>query len=257
MHSASTRFDIRMSAQAASTALPQYRLNSELNRQCLPSAERDPNRKVAWMNAICLAVLGVGVFMTKEPAKMVFIPEVYETPQEIVLPAVTEPETPEETEILRPEDIPDMQDTAPQPSAVVVVAADASKVPFAVPVVGATLVSSDLRQVSAPPKLAVVPKPPQLNILRYSERGNYGDLPWPSARDYPQEAQARRETGDVIMVIEVGREGGAPREVIVEKGSGSEYLDAHARDWVRTRWKFNPSDAPKRFKFMFTYQLGI
>ena len=233
-----------MSAHAASTALPQYRVNSELNRQCLPSAERDPNRKVAWMNAICLAVLGVGVLMTKEPAQLAFIPEIYETPQEIILPAVTEPETPPETEILRP-------------SAVVVVAADASKVPFAVPVVGATMVSSDLRQVSAPPKLLVVPKPPQLMVLKYSERGSYGDLPWPTAGDYPQEARTRRETGDVIMVIEVGREGGSPREVIVEKGSGSEYLDAHARDWVRTRWKFNPTEAPKRFKFMFSYQLGV
>jgi len=245
-----------MSAHAATNPLPQYRITSELNRQCLPSSERDPNRKVAWMNAICLAVLGVGVLMTKEPAELAFKPELYEPPQTIVLAPPVEPETLPEIEELRPEDLPDLQEVSQQPS-VVVVAADATQVPFAIPVVGATLVSSDLRQVSAPPKLLVVPKAPQLMVLKYSERGNYGNLPWPTDRDYPPEAKTRRQTGDVIMIIEVGADGGPPRDVVVEKGSGSEYLDLHARDWVRTRWKFNPAGAAKRYKFMFSYQLGI
>lgn len=208
------------------------------------------------MNAICLTVLAVGVLMTKEPAELVFKPEPYDPPQAVLIPTLSEPEVQTEIQELRPEDIPDLAESAPQPS-VVVVAADPTKVPFAVPVVGATLASSDLRQVSAPPKLLVVPKPPQLTVLKYSERGNYGDLPWPTDRDYPAEAKARRETGDVIMVVEVSPDGGAPKEVTVEKGSGSEYLDAHARNWVRTRWRFTASGTAKRFRFMFSYQLAL
>jgi len=239
--------------------MPAYRLTSELNRECLPSSERDPNRKVAWMNAVCVFVLAIGVIMTKEPAQLAFTPEVYQPPQPIELVKAAEPETLPEIEDLKPEDIPDFQESQ-QVQAVVVVAPDASAVPFAVPVVGATLVSTDLRQVSPPPKLQFVtkaPPAPAVFNLRPSERANYGDLPWPTDRDYPPEAKTRRETGDVIMVIDVDAAGGAPREVTIERSSGSSYLDNHAREWVRTRWKFNPLGERKRLRSMFSYSLGL
>ncbi len=246
-----------MNATVAAPHMPPYRLTSDLNRECLPSSEKDPNRKVAWMNAICLSVLLVGVAMTKQPAQLAFVPELYQTPQPIDIIKPQEPQTPPQVEELKPEDIQDSEET-PRFQPVVVVAADPSKVPVAIPVVGATAVSSDIRQVSAPPKLLIVPKPaPAPLILKYAERGSYGDLPWPTDRDYPTEAKSRKESGDVIMVIDVGPDGGAPTDVTIEKSSNSSYLDAHARDWVRTRWKFKPIGERKRFKFMFSYQLAF
>ncbi|HAB19906.1 MAG TPA: TonB family protein [Verrucomicrobiota bacterium] len=242
-----------MSAHAATSSLPEYRITSELNRQSLPGAERDPDRKVAWMNAICVLVLAVGLLMTDKPAELAFTPEIYEPPQTIELPRVL-PETKPEIQDLKVEEVTDFEPVA-QPT-VVVVAADASKVPFAVPVVGATLVSSDLRQVSAPPKLLVIPKPPPLMVLKFTERANHGDLPWPTDKDYPPEARARKEQGDVVMVVDVSADGGAPTEVTIERPAESDYLNRAARDWVRTKWKFFPGQA-KRLRFMFSYTLGL
>jgi TonB family protein len=225
-------------SSAATTGFPEYRVISDLNRECLPSSERDPDRKIAWMNAICLSILGIGILMTKEPAQMAFVPEVYDPPQEI---QILEPQTlpPEEIRELKPEEMTDLPEVAP--AEVVVVALDPSKVLFAVPVINATVASADLRQVSAPARLVVPPKAPSGPVLLRFGKNEYGDFPPPQT--YPPEALARREVGSVILILKAGPDGGPPEEVTIEKSSGSSYLDIAARDWVRSKWRFFPGKA--------------
>ncbi|MFO1459868.1 MAG: TonB family protein [Verrucomicrobiota bacterium] len=238
---------------------PEYHLTSDLNRECLPGSQYDPDRWVSWANALCLGVLTVGVLMTKQPAALVFNRQAYEPPAVLPVEDVP-PEVPDQVRDLVMDEVTDTPESAPA-APVVVVAAEPAAVPFAVPVVGATVASFDLRTVSAPPVLPIsgtstspgpVVAPP--STLRYGERGARGDLPWPTMADYPQEARDHKEVGDVILIAVVTAEGGLPSEVIVEKGSGSFRLDAHARDWVKNRWKFFPGN-PQRWRFMFSYEL--
>jgi hypothetical protein len=45
----------------ANRTSPGYELTDELARYCLPPANRDPNRKLAWVNSICILFLIIGV----------------------------------------------------------------------------------------------------------------------------------------------------------------------------------------------------
>jgi periplasmic protein TonB len=248
-----------MSGKTATLDSSGYQLTSDLNRECLPHADREPDRQVAWANALCLGVLTIGLLMTKQPAALVFHREAYDPPQVLSLEQPAELPPPEMTRDL----VVDAPTDAPSaPSApLVVVAAEPAAVPFAVPVVGATVASFDLKAVSAPPILSApgtsasaLPVIAAPSVLRYGERGARGDLPWPGVADYPPEARDRKEVGDVVLVAVVTAQGGLPAEVIVEKSSGSTFLDNHAREWVRKRWKFFPGN-PQRWRFMFSYEL--
>src|SRR5215469_700074 len=42
--------------------MPARELKDELARLCLPAANRDPNRKLAWMNSVCILFLLIGIF---------------------------------------------------------------------------------------------------------------------------------------------------------------------------------------------------
>src|ERR1700723_3630558 len=54
----------------ANQTSPTYVLKDELARLCLPAANRDPNRRLAWVNSICILFLLIGVF----GAQSIFIP---------------------------------------------------------------------------------------------------------------------------------------------------------------------------------------
>src|SRR5271169_6750246 len=74
---------------------PGYELKDELARLCLPSANRDANLKLAWVNSVCILFLVIGIFgarrglITIKPAP----------PLQEIVPVVVEPTTlpPEET----------------------------------------------------------------------------------------------------------------------------------------------------------------
>ncbi len=40
---------------------PAYVLRDDLARLCLPAAQRDPDRQLAWVNSICLLFLLIGI----------------------------------------------------------------------------------------------------------------------------------------------------------------------------------------------------
>ena len=67
-----------------------YSLNSELARLCLPLAFEDPNRRLAWVNSICLLFLAVALVGWRAP-DVLFQP--FENPQEFI-PIVDQPPPP-------------------------------------------------------------------------------------------------------------------------------------------------------------------
>ena len=243
----------------ASLGSPEYHLTSDLNRECLPGANRDPDRIVSWANALCIGVLTVGVLMTKQPAALVFNRQAYDPPPVLPVEETTPPVSEQVTDLKIDNDPQTEEPAASAP--LVVVAAEPASVPFAVPVVGATVASFDLRTVSAPPILPVsgssvtpAPTAAPTSVLRNGERASRGDLPLPSDADYPADAKDHKEVGEVIIVAVVAAEGGFPTEVLIEKSSGSFRLDAHARDWAKTHWKFFPGN-PHRWRWVFVYNL--
>src|SRR5260221_14746482 len=71
----------------ANRATPGYELESELSRVSLHATDRDPNRKLAWVNSICILFFLIGVFGSK-PASIRIKPL---PPVEEVIAAIVEP----------------------------------------------------------------------------------------------------------------------------------------------------------------------
>src|SRR4030095_16776949 len=130
---------------AATTTTPHasatYVLRDELAQLCLPTSSRDPNRRVAWVNAVCVFFLAVGLMGVEKPMELVLKFQQEEPlimPIEDVKAPTPPPETPqlevltEETEVQAIE--------APPPSPVMAVA-DPGKVAFPVIVENATLMT--------------------------------------------------------------------------------------------------------------------
>lgn len=237
----------RMSATLAAPAV-QYRVQSDLNKESLPQSNRDPQRKVWWMNAICASVLVIGFFLTKEPAEFAFQPVVIEVPMQVEVFTPEPPpqqQPPEET----PEEVvEEVEVSVIQPT---VVAADPSKVAFAVEVRGPTVTSSDLRKVAPPPAFQQKPKaaPPSGPVLfRGDSQGFY-----PPMSSYPAEAQKRRESGEVMLLVVVGDDG-SPLEISTHSSSGSVNLDRAARDHVRRFWRWPPGSR-REYHVPFLFKL--
>lgn len=70
---------------------------------------------------------------------------------------------------------------------------------------------------------------------------------------YPSEARRRGLEGNVVLLVEVSKEGqaGVPR---IESSSGHASLDRAAVDWIRRRWRWEPGP-PRHFRIPIRYQL--
>ena len=65
-------------------------LRDELARLCLPAATRDPNRKLAWANSICILFLIIGIVGARPTRISLQSPP----PLEEVVPTIIEPMPP-------------------------------------------------------------------------------------------------------------------------------------------------------------------
>lgn len=238
-----------MSASIASST-GQHRLHSDLNRESLPQSNRDPNRKVWWMNSLCASVLGIGVFLTKEPAEFAFRPVAPETPMQI---EVVQPQV----EILQQVDrqeVPDepMEEVEVAVIQPIVVAADSSKVAFAVEVKGPTVTSADMRKVAPPPAIVQRPKAPDAAtgpiVLKFGQQG----IP---KMEYPPEAVRANIQGRFKLKFAVGLDGTLGELEVVES-SGASLLEREARKHVKRFANFGPSDRPREFLMEFEFKLN-
>ncbi|HMC27515.1 MAG TPA: energy transducer TonB, partial [Verrucomicrobiae bacterium] len=208
-----------------------YTLSSELARACLPQANRDEERKFAWTAAVCLLFLAVGIHgLFTRPVFTVPTP----VPAEETIPVLFEPPpppqpvdnapTPESKEPYLDESV------APPPPPLVVAVANPAEAAFSVPVEGPVIIAP-ARLASAPPidLQAASTSAPPITLFTGDTRGRY---PPPT---YPLEARERHLQGKLLLLVSVGADGLVSRAEIKET-SGSELLDQHAAEWVKSRW---------------------
>lgn len=213
-------------------AHPDYKLKSDIAQFCLPAANKDENRKLAYVNSLCIFYILVGLLGLRNPLLITSEP----VREPVLLPVVfTPPESPPPPEP-KPEE-PQPQDETPTDTPVVatVVAADPSQVSFAVPVEG-PVVFAPARFAQAPPPSA--PKAPSqpTRFVRNGTDGGYYPQP-----DYPLAARRQGQVmqGVGMLYIKVD-ESGTVSSVEVKKSSGYSILDRAAERVVREGWRFPP-----------------
>jgi hypothetical protein len=228
----------------SSIASSHYTLTSDIAQFCLPQAGRDASRKFAYVSSICFAFLMIGMTGVKTPEFVQKpLPEIVEyMPVEIENPPVeqAQPETTEETE---------MTDTPPDtptdaPVVATVVASNPSAVAFAVPVEG-PVIFRPAKYAGPPP--AVLPRPrsapvsapkPQVVVFSRGKGGTKGYHP------LPQYISGTLPSGTSVVAEFLVKTdtNGVPIEVEVQKSSGSLELDRRSAQFIKTRWKLDPSE---------------
>ena len=244
-----------MSHLAPPTALPQYELRSDLAQYCLPSANRDETRKLAWTNSVCLMFLAVAAITLRQPVFIIREAEPLPEPMPVViLPPQADQDKPkdEPKEEEEPqEDLPDILTQVPVITPVAV--ARPEDVAFAVTVQGFTAVSSDVANIPPPP--AVIPKAPPPDVppppiwknIRMGGREFRRQPPPP----YDEFARARI-SGTIEALITVGTNG-IPSKVEVGKSSGSPALDRHVTEFIRREWRAEAGQDVARYRIAITF----
>src|SRR6266511_1543388 len=224
-----------------------YALHSDLAQFCLPAANRDANRILAYMNSICALFLAIGLAGINPPVLEQKVPE----PVQQFMPVeIVQPPEPPKTEPQPQEQDPEPQPDTPvvKPQVATVVAADPTQVKFAVPVEG-PVVFAPAKFAQAPPPAPPTPSTRTVVKMTGAEGGTH---PEPS---YPRAALEQREQGTVTVVMTVAVDGSV-ESVEVKKSSGYVTIDRHVTKWVKTRFKFLPSDSGEKryFEKDFVFQ---
>jgi periplasmic protein TonB len=220
----------------ANRTLPVYELKDELARHCLPPANRDPNRKLAWVNSICILFLIIGVAGAKRgsitlkpppplPAEMV--PIFVETP-----PPPASDETPKE----------EPKEAKPEAPNMVVAVPDSPAVLFSVPTIANVLVPDGVP--TTPPENPM--RPVEALRSRPATLISSGGFERP-APDYPAYFLDLGEHGSVTFLITVNQSG-LVTDVKVAHSSGFPDLDEYALKHVKKRWIIPPKDGNQIFQ---------
>jgi len=225
-----------------------YALHSDLAQFCLPAANRDANRKIAYVNSICSLFLAIGLAGINPPVQEQRVPEPV---QSFVPVEIVQPPEPPKTEPQQQEQEPEPQPNTPvlMPQVATVVAADPSKVSFAVPVEG-PVVFAPAKFAQAPPPAP--PKPAGRTVVKMTGAEG-GTFPAPA---YPRAALEQRLEGTVTLLIGVNPDGSV-ESVEVKTSSGRVTLDRAAVLHVKAKYKFLPisSDELRYFEKDIQYQL--
>jgi TonB family protein len=217
---------------------PTYELKDELARQCLPSASRDADLKLAWTNSVCLLFLLIGI----AGARRGIIATKPAPPLEETVPVVVEPVTLPPLPAVQKAEPADSDDNHPAP--VVVVIPQAPNISFSVPTIGSLVAPANL--AAAPP---LEPLRPKARIDALSSTGGGGDRPEPP---YPKLAQQAGEQGSVILLL-AGDEAGNIVSADLKASSGFPLLDRATVDFVKKHWRL-PSGGGL-FQTSITYKL--
>jgi len=228
----------------ANRTIPSYKLTDELGRLCLP-AGRDPNRRLAWVNSICILFLAVGILGAQ--STVFRLKPVPGLPEESV-PVVVEPLTPPPTQT--PEQLQPTDEPRPESPQVVVVTPDAPSINFAVPTIGNLVTPTAL--ASAPP-LAPLRPPAQLKTqpVTLQNTGAAGERPQPP---YPRIALEQGQQGTVTLWLHTD-EAGIVISAEVKQSSGSPILDRSTLDYVKRHWTVPPGNAARLYEATITYKL--
>jgi len=208
----------------------EYRLKSDIAQFCLPAANRDENRKLAYVDSLCIFYIVVGLLglrnpflITREPVRDPEIVPVIFTPTESPPPQEPQPEEPQ----------PQVETPVDTPVIATVVAADPSQVSFAVPVEGPVIFAPAKFAQAPPPSTPKAPTQPTRFVRNNTDGGYY---PPPT---YSALAQRQRMEGTVVLWIGVDTAG----KVIsteIKQSSGYGILDRATEDVVKEKWRFPP-----------------
>jgi protein TonB len=227
-----------MNDMDANRTMP-YELKDELARFCLPMANRDPNRKLAWTNSICILFLLIGLLGAKRAPGFV---EPSARAQEIV-PTIVEPAPPPAVENQKPKPVEQEKTEAPR---IVAVALDTPTINFSVPTIGNLLVPTAIAQA---PAAEVV----QTAILKINSTGAGGERPQPP---YPKIALEEAQQGSVKLSMTVD-ENGVITDIAIKESSGYPVLDSSAVEFVRRHWTIPPITGTRFFETTITYKLTL
>lgn len=220
-----------------------YALSDELARYCLPETSRDPNRKLAWTNSICVLFLTIGFFGSREAANFTKPPpRVEESVPTIVEPVKPPPAT--DVQIVQATD--QSQSVTP---AVVAVSIDTPAINFAVPTVGNVIVPTALAQAPTVPQTALR----QPSTLRVNSTGGNGDRPQPP---YPAMALAEAEQGSVSVAMTVD-DAGAITQISLKESSGYPILDRSTLEFIKRHWHILPVNGSHAFESTITFKIAV
>jgi protein TonB len=224
---------------------PSYELTDELARYCLPAANRDPNRTLAWVNSICLLFLIIGVVGARNGAIRLQPPP----PLEEVAPVVIEPPPPPQQ--VSPSETPKQNEPQkPEAAQVVVVTPETPAINFAVPTIGSVVAPSSLAE--APPLNPLQPveravgRPSTVNTT-----GAGGERPSPP---YPEIAEEEAQQGTVRLLM-TADEAGNVVSVELEQSSGFGILDRSTMEFVKRHWTLPVGTGNRQFETSITYRL--
>ncbi len=219
---------------------PGYELKDELARLCLPSANRDRNQRLAWVNSICILFLVIGLLGASRAPGFVAPPP----PAPQVVPTVIEPllSPPATTENQKQEQ-PDQNKPAPR---VVAVTINSPAIDFAVPTVGNLVVPEALAQ--APPTVLLKPSP-----IRINSTGAGGQRPEPP---YPKIALEDAEQGSVTISMTADATG-AITDVQVKESSGYPVLDRSTLEFIRLHWTLPSGNGTRIYEATINYKLAL
>jgi protein TonB len=225
---------------------PGYELESELTRVALHATDQDPNRKLAWVNSVCILFLLIGIFgSTPASIKISALPPVVEASAAIVEPLPPPPQTQAEQQT-EDQNSQEQVDT-PQ---VVVVTPEAPTISFSVRTIGNLVVPNSIAQ--APPVMPlkqVVPLRKQPIVINTT--GSGGDRPQPP---YPKIALEQGQQGSVTLRMRVD-DAGLISTIEVLQSSGFPILDRGAMDFVKRHWTVPPEKETRTYEATINYKL--
>ena len=232
----------------ANRTQPGYELESELTRVSVHAADRDPNRKLAWVNSICILFFLIGVVGSKPAAiRIKPLPPEEEISAAIVEPLPPPPQTqseqqPQEQNNQEPVDTPQ----------IVVVTLEAPTINFAVPTIGNLVVPSAVAQAPpVAPLKRIAPLRTQPTLLNTT--GSGGDRPQPP---YPKIALEQGQQGSVTLRMTVD-DAGIISTVEVVQSSGFPVLDRSAMDFAKRHWTVPPEKGTRIYEATINYKLQM
>lgn len=217
-------------------------MKGELARLSLPSASRDPQLKLAWVNSVCLVFLIIGLVGAKRG--LIAIKPV--PPIEQIIPIVVEPLIlpPQETTKQKQNYDDEKNDQPP----VAVTIPTAPNISFSVPTIGALVVPANL--ASAPP---LEPLRTATQISSVSSTGTSGDRPQPT---YPKIALEDGEQGTVALTLAADPAGNVV-SVDVKQSSGFPVLDRSAVEFIKRHWRLPVGVGSQIFETQIIYKLQL
>jgi TonB family protein len=219
----------------ANRILPGYELKDELARLCLPSANRDANLKLAWVNSICILFLLIGIFGARRGLIAIKpVPPIREEVPVVIQPTVLPPQAITEKKAQMPE-----ENNQPR---VFVALPNAPNINFGVPTVGTLVV---------PAALASAPQEAPVRIGSLNNTGAGGERPEPP---YPPIARETGEQGMVKLLLG-GDAAGNIISIDVKESSGFPVLDHATVYFIKSHWRLPTGAGNRLFETSITYQL--